>query len=368
MHLLKRCADPIKPENIEAFNLKIGNDRLNENILSLNEIIRYFGSDAAPGDYGTYGALVTAHSLNYILLTTAEAYYIANIKKRSGGKEILAAIDAGIRDVQAWPNKYFVERATHMTVEIEQKHSGGGGPLGRPGEKHNTGWYIVHDAANDPIVGTFEGQRFNHQWPNKVEMVTERYRPSEFATRFLPDILKEWGGLRAKILKDEPIELEPRNWWYRIFNSAPPYLSIDVINNPANIESDPQLHLVPAADVSGQLWQFRPSKLTPGSWNLCTLFLGQKMCLDVYGDDKKHPHLAPAGNYSGQQWQATSRGDGTWSLTNSYSGADLLLEGTSNNANGSGLLSLGEKKITSLTQKWVLVGVRGITEEGFLEH
>lgn len=250
-----------------------------------------------------------------------------------------------------------------MSVEVEQKHSGGGGILGKAGEKRNTGWYIVHDSADDPIVGTFNGQRFYRQYPNKTEMVAAQYQKSDLAKTFLPDILREWENLRTTV---GPVEFDPRGWWYRILNFAPPHSAIDVINNPAAIKSDAQLHLISSANVSGQFWQFRPSKTIPGHWNLCTLFLGQNMCLDVYGDDKRRPHLAPAGAYTGQQWLVTSRGDGTWSLTNSYSGPDLLLEGKFGNADGPGALSLNERQDTRLEQKWVLAGIRLITEDGFL--
>jgi hypothetical protein len=118
---------------------------------------------------------LTAHSLNYILLTVAETYFVAaNNGEKSGGKEIRAVIEAGVRDVSFWMPKYVRARATHMTVEVEEKYKGGGGPLGKAGQKRTTGWFIVHDKANDPVVGTFEGQRFPH-YPKKEELVSERF-------------------------------------------------------------------------------------------------------------------------------------------------------------------------------------------------
>ncbi|CAI7639462.1 unnamed protein product [Penicillium glandicola] len=194
---------PISPGNIQAFNAKIGIGRLRENILSLNEILKYFGSDEAPGDYGTYGALVTAYSLNYIFLTVAETYFVAANGKKSGGKEIRAAAEAGVRDTSFWMPKYVRERATHMTVEIEQKYSGGGGPLGRAGQKRTTGWYIVHDTANDPVVGTFEGQRFYRQFPKKDEMVSGRFYSSKLVTTWIKDVWKNWNQLRVKAIDAE---------------------------------------------------------------------------------------------------------------------------------------------------------------------
>jgi hypothetical protein len=62
--------DPISPGNLEVFETKVG-DRLDGNIQALNEAIKYFREDAR-GDYGTYGAILAAHSLNYILLTTKD--------------------------------------------------------------------------------------------------------------------------------------------------------------------------------------------------------------------------------------------------------------------------------------------------------
>ncbi|KAL2219652.1 carbohydrate-binding module family 13 protein, partial [Thermoascus aurantiacus ATCC 26904] len=114
--------------------------------------------------------------------------------------------------------------------------------------------------------------------------------------------------------------------WYHIKNRSHPYLAIDVINDPATIQKDAQIKLVPAGNFSGQFWQLRPSQTSPGSINLCTLFLGTQRCLDVYADDKRRPHLPPAGDYSGQQWQIEGSDTGFWRLTNSYSGPDLLLD------------------------------------------
>lgn len=152
---------------------------------------------------------------------------------------------------------------------------------------------------------------------------------------------------------------------YRIKNFSPPSLAIDVINDPATIASDAQLHLVPDSNLSGQFWQVRPSQTNPGSYNLCTLFLGTKMCLDVYGDDKKRPHLAPAGNYSGQQWLISSRGDGTWSLTNSYSGPELLLDVGIVNGDRTAALCLSDNVEASVSQRWAWVGLGKITQDGF---
>ena len=56
------------------------------------------------------------------------------------------------------------------------------------------------------------------------------------------------------------------------------------------------------------------------------MFLGPDRVLDVYGNDKTRPHLATKGSCSGQIWTVSSWGDGTWKLTNSYSGSGLHLD------------------------------------------
>jgi len=112
-------------------------------------------------------------------------------------------------------------------------------------------------------------------------------------------------------------------------------------------------------NFSGQHWQIRPSTTNPGAYNLCTMWLGKDMCLDVYGDDKTRPHLATAGAYSGQQWHIESQGNGTWKFTNLYSGAVALAA----DASGSGLY-LGDS-LASPAAQWTLQLGRPITEIGF---
>ena len=82
--------------------------------------------------------------------------------------------------------------------------------------------------------------------------------------------------------------------------------------------------MAPSGNYSGQHWRLvhHPSP-TSSTYALYTQFLGANKRLDVYGDDKTKPHLADAGNYSGQIWTLTPWGDGTWKLTNEYSGSGL---------------------------------------------
>ena len=137
----------------------------------------------------------------------------------------------------------------------------------------------------------------------------------------IPHEVREWCGeayrtvRQLKELKDslggiEPLPqdgvLEPpnlgsldSNWWYKIKNPAKPGMALDVVND-GNQERDGKLQMAAEGNFSGQYWQLRPSKISPGAYNLCTMWLGTKMFLDVYGDDKTRPHLATAGNYSGQ--------------------------------------------------------------------
>jgi hypothetical protein len=113
---------------------------------------------------------ITALSLHSILLAVKESASFASTKEHSGSPALRLAISSAIEDIKAWPARYYLERPTHLTIEIEQKYSGGGGPLARSGEKHRTGWWILHDDTNNPPVGTFEGERFFRIYPNKSEI------------------------------------------------------------------------------------------------------------------------------------------------------------------------------------------------------
>jgi hypothetical protein len=145
------------------------------------------------------------------------------------------------------------------------------------------------------------------------------------------------------------------NSWYKITNTARPGLALDVVND-GNQQRDGKITMAVEGNFSGQHWQLRPSKSNPGTYNLCTMWLGINMCLDVYGDDKTRPHLATAGNFSGQQWHIDSYGSGTWKLTNSYSGPLVLAA----DASGSEI-RLRDPQILPGSQ-WVLQLVRPITE------
>jgi hypothetical protein len=146
--------------------------------------------------------------------------------------------------------------------------------------------------------------------------------------------------------------------WYKIKNAAKPGMALDVVND-GNQQRDGKLQMTAEGNFSGQHWQLRPSKTSPGAYNLCTMWLGTNMVLDVYGDDKTRPHLATAGAYSGQQWRIESQGNGMWKLTNMYSGTLVLVA----DASGSEL-HLRDPQ-TSPVSQWILQLVRPITESGF---
>jgi hypothetical protein len=115
--------------------------------------------------------------------------------------------------------------------------------------------------------------------------------------------------------------------WYRFTNNyTGPTLSLDVVNDGGQASSG-TLQMANSGNFSGQYWRFipNPSPSSP-TYALYTQFLGPNKRLDVYGDDKTKPHLADAGNYSGQIWTIASWGDGTWRLTNAYSGSGLHLD------------------------------------------
>lgn len=168
---------------------------LDINIGTLRELVEYFVHNA-PGDYATYLALVTVYTLMHIFLCVRETYYVAAGIQRTRGLVVQTILD-GMDAIKAWPARYFTERASHMSIEIETKLKGGGGILGSAGQKRTTGWYIVHDSATDPAVNTFNNLRFEHQFPNKEKLVAERYASSEMAKVTVPTLLSQWLGLWA---------------------------------------------------------------------------------------------------------------------------------------------------------------------------
>jgi len=117
------------------------------------------------------------------------------------------------------------------------------------------------------------------------------------------------------------------NTWYRLTNLwTGDALSLEVVNNNGT-HSSGTLQMGASGGYSGQCWRFQPNPAgSTSTYALYTRFLGEGKRLDVYGNDKTTPHLAPAGSYTGQIWTMTSWGDGTYMLTNSYSGSGLHLD------------------------------------------
>jgi hypothetical protein len=160
-----------------------------------------------------------------------------------------------------------------------------------------------------------------------------------------------------------PEGLDPHSWYKmwnegHLRNEAGEYVALDVVND-GNQQRDGKIQMATAGDFSGQYWQFRPSKIIPGAYNICNLWLGPGMALDVYGDDKTLPHLATAGAYSGQQWHVQIGADNHATLTNEYSSTLIL----STDFAGSGL-HMTDPPVTRVSQ-WVLQKWRPITESGF---
>jgi len=80
----------------------------------------------------------------------------------------------------------------------------------------------------------------------------------------------------------------------------------------------------PSGSFSGQYWRLIPFPTSSSpTYALYTNFLGPGKHLDVY---KTTPHLADAGGFTGQIWSVVPWGDGTWQLTNEYSGNGLHLD------------------------------------------
>ncbi|GKZ60328.1 hypothetical protein AnigIFM49718_006667 [Aspergillus niger] len=201
----------------------------------------------------------------------------------------------------------------------------------------------------------------------KAGIVTyHRYMEFPFGVKSsLPNNHQPYIGLR--ITKPLPPKETPAtagqgfldsNSWYKIKTAAKPGSALDVVND-GNQQRDGRLQMAAEGNFSGQYWQLRPSKTSAGAYNLCTMWLGTGMSLDVYGDDKTRPHLAASGNYTGQQWHVEKQANGTWRLSNSYSGPLVLAA----DINGNELHLRDPQSLP--TPEWNLQPIRSITESGF---
>lgn len=393
--------DPISPATLTAFDTYINTATLQSTIRDLSLLSNFFAN--LPAEYSTLPAIITSHTLLFTLLATQEAYFIAAEGRPSNTDALSSAIQKGIQVLEAWPERYIAERARYVSIEeeYEDKH--------RFGHVHSqremTGKVRLRDGGSDPVVGSLEGGKFKKGRVDVVGEVRERYWKGEMARVVLPGLVGEWKALRGLAVVSEAgggggsvqeqeqappaysgqpgagagagaKEGERRpdpKMWYRLMNVAFPGMSIDVINDGKDDKTDAQLEVVPEAYLSGQHWQFRPSKTTaqdgPPHWNLCTMFLGKGMCLDVYGDDERKPHLMVAGASSGQQWRLVDRKkDGAWSLWNTYSGVGMFLTARADSATPDALtLSVDvRKQVDDKKQMWFLKPIREITEEAFL--
>jgi M6 family metalloprotease-like protein len=109
-------------------------------------------------------------------------------------------------------------------------------------------------------------------------------------------------------------------YYYRLTNAYQgPGFALDV-----KPDGSGNLMMVPSADYSGQYWLL--VDLGGGRYALRTLYLGECFSLDVVNDGvNETPRLNGTGNFSGQSWSVTPWGDGTWKLTNDFTGADRSL-------------------------------------------
>lgn len=88
------------------------------------------------------------------------------------------------------------------------------------------------------------------------------------------------------------------------------------------------LQIADAGAFSGQYWRF--VRLFDGpKYALRTLYLGDAFSLDVINDqgtDSRIVHLAATGAYTGQYWTLTAWGDGSYRLSNDFTGLDKHLD------------------------------------------
>jgi hypothetical protein len=115
------------------------------------------------------------------------------------------------------------------------------------------------------------------------------------------------------------------NSWYRLTNLfLGPTISLDVVNDNGTSSSG-TLKMAATGDYSGQYWQIKLSS-TGNTYSLCTNFLGPNMRLDVTSNNPTTPYLAPTSGDAGQIWTISTWGDGTWYLTNQFTGSGLHLD------------------------------------------
>ena len=196
-------------------------------------------------------------------------------------------------------------------------------------------------------------------------------------TNVIPKELFEWNSYPYKVLQqlqefdDQvppspsiPVSLDSKSW-YKVNSVSKPGMALDVVND-GNQQRDGRLQIATEGNFSGQFWQFRPSATLNGAYNLCNMWLGAKMVLDVSSDGKR-PHLAAVNSLNSQQWYARKQANGTWSLISPSTGGQALQV----HANGSELVLADPKKVhprdprDARASQWNLVLVRPITESGF---
>jgi len=111
-------------------------------------------------------------------------------------------------------------------------------------------------------------------------------------------------------------------YWYRLTNNySGPNKAIDTFPNGT-------IEIAAAGDFSGQYWRFVPLATGP-KYALRTLYLGDGYSLDVYNDNgtsSRIVYLAATGDYSGQYWTLNTWADGTYRLSNDFTGLTKHLD------------------------------------------
>ena len=229
----------------------------------------------------------------------------------------------------------------------------------------------VVEQATDYLTGLLEHQRSGERDIKglgvKAGIATyNRKLKTPLGSTPIPNNHQPYFGLRitkplpSKVVRptetrEAPVTIDSR-MWYRFTNAGTPGFSLDIVNDGSGRPSG-KLQMANTANVSGQYWVVRRQNASD-TFYLSSLYQGPDFRLDVYGNDKTKPHLGISGNYSGQKWTMAKWEDGTYKLSNDYSGEDLHLDGDPS--------TMSVTSGGSPTQHWQLTTIKPITEPAFV--
>jgi hypothetical protein len=116
------------------------------------------------------------------------------------------------------------------------------------------------------------------------------------------------------------------SYYYRMMNTySGPLLALDVDSNGSTYA----VKMASISDDAGQYW--RCIHLGNNDYNLRTRFLKDQYSLDIVNDGTNtKPHMAKSGGYTGQRWHFTRQDDGTFKLSNDFTGNSKFLDVYSN--------------------------------------